>query len=390
MSSPLLHTVCPVCRAADLGAFLRRPAVPVHQNLVFDTPAAARGFDVGDLALVCCGACGFIFNGTFDRNLMRYGPDYDNLQTGSAAFSAHLDRIVAQLVDERGVRQCRIVEVGCGTGAFLRKLVVADAGNVGIGFDPSYGGPEADLGGRLRFERRFYGPATSHVPADVVVCRHVIEHVPDPVAMLRAVRQALAASPRARVFFETPSVEWILRHQVVWDFFYEHCSYFSAASLTTAFEVAGFHVDRVDHLFGGQYLWLEASLADPPRAPACQPGDMPALATAFAAAEQTLREVWQKRLASLRQAGKVAIWGAGAKGVTLACLIDPEGTRIDCVVDINPGKQGRYLPGTGHPIVAPEDLAARGIATAILMNPNYRDEIAALVASLHLSLELVG
>ena len=48
---------------------------------------------------------------------------------------------------------------------------------------------------------------------------------------------------------------------MIWDFFYEHCSYFNAQSLQTAFEVAGFHVKRVAHVFGEQYVWLEATLA---------------------------------------------------------------------------------------------------------------------------------
>ncbi|MHC5009848.1 MAG: class I SAM-dependent methyltransferase, partial [Planctomycetota bacterium] len=59
---------------------------------------------------------------------------------------------------------------------------------------------------------------------------------------------------------------------------------------------------------------------------------------------------------------------------------DPEGREIDCVVDVNPGKQGRYLPGTGHPIVGPQALASRRPAFALVLNPVYRAEIEASVA----------
>ncbi|MBC7542334.1 MAG: methyltransferase domain-containing protein [Candidatus Sericytochromatia bacterium] len=383
-------TPCPVCQSTDLLPFLQRSAVPVHQNLAIRSEQAAAATVVGDLALCCCQACGFVFNAAFDLAKLDYGENYDNTQALSPAFEAHLQGLVRQLVDERGVRDCRIVEVGCGKGLFLRKLVEAHSGNTGVGFDPSYQGPDADLAGRLRFERQYYGPEAAEVAADVVVCRHVIEHVPEPMALLHSVRQALAASPRARVFFETPCVEWILRNQVVWDFFYEHCSYFSAASLTTAFELAGFAVEQVGHVFGGQYLWLEARLPEQAPPVSLRPDPLPALAAAFAAAEQGLRETWQRRLADLQRGGKVALWGAGAKGVTLANLIDPDHSRIDCLVDINPVKQGGFLPGTGHPIVAPAELADRGVAVAILLNPNYRDEIAALLATLHIQLDLVG
>lgn len=53
-------------------------------------------------------------------------------------------------------------------------------------------------------------------------------------------------------------------------------------------------------------------------------------------------------------------------------LVDPNGTLIDCVVDINPRKQGHHLPGTGHPIVAPAELPLRGIQRAVLMNQAAR------------------
>jgi len=49
------------------------------------------------------------------------------------------------------------------------------------------------------------------------------------------------------------------------------------------------------------------------------------------------------------------------------------------VVDLNPQKQGKYLPGTGHPIVGYSVLPDFGVTTAILMNPNYREENQALL-----------
>ena len=82
----------------------------------------------------------------------------------------------------------------------------------------------------------------------------------------------------------------------------------------------------------------------------------------------------RRRLRALRADGPVALWGAGAKGCTLAALVDPDATLVDSLVDINPGKQGHFVAGTGHPILAPAQAAARGVRSAILMNPNYLDE----------------
>jgi SAM-dependent methyltransferase len=282
-------------------------------------------------------------------------------------------------VNENDLRDRRLVEVGCGKGYFLRKLVSLDPANTGVGFDPSYSGPESDLDGRIRFERRFYGPDCA-VPADAVVCRHVIEHVEDPVALLQSVRGALEQSPAALVFFETPCVEWILHGGVVWDFFYEHCSLFSEHSLASAFAAAGFSVRRTRRLFGDQYLWVEGEPVADWRMRRWR-GRVLELARRFASTEASIKHALVGKLSDLgRNSGGIALWGAGAKGSTLANLADPERHIFDCVVDINPSKHGCFVPGTGHPIVDFRELPRRGVRHAVLTNPNYRSEINELLA----------
>ena len=381
---------CPVCGSRRLFSFVRRERVPVHQNLVCSSHQAARSVARGDLDLVACEDCGFVFNRAFDLSRLAYGADYDNTQSCSAYFEDYLDDLVSDLVERQGVRNNTIVEVGCGKGLFLKKMVgYPGAANYGFGFDPSYVGPDIESDGRLVFRRCYYDDACADVAADVVVCRHVIEHVPEPLALLRSVRSALAKSPTARVFFETPCVEWILRNEVVWDIFYEHCSLFSADSLCAAFQRAGFAVSRVEHRFGGQYLWLEARLAADAVVSEPEPSKTVLLARAYAADEPLLRKKWLDRLSELKVQGPVALWGAGAKGATLANLVDPDCTLIDCVVDLNPNKQGRYLPGTGHVIVAPSELPRRGVKHAVLMNPNYRAENLRLLSRAGIELELI-
>lgn len=381
---------CPVCNSNSLRDFLSRSGVPVHQNLLMRDQDAAINIPRGDLDLVVCENCGFISNRAFDPQKIMYGEDYENTQACSPSFNAYLDGLVRHMVEEQDVRDCHVVEVGCGNGLFLRKLVAYDrAGNRGHGFDPSYRGPESELDGRLNFSARYYDSECADVPADVVVCRHVIEHVPQPLPMLEDIKKALARSPRARIFFETPCVEWILANLVVWDFFYEHCSYFSAASLATAFQAAGFEVQSVEHVFEGQYLWLEATLPEAPPRIEKQPGTVVAQAQNFARLEAKLKEDWRRKLRERAAAEKIALWGAGAKGVTFANLIDGSRELIDCVVDLNPLKQGHYVPGTGHPIVSYQALSERGVSTAILMNPNYREENLALLQAANAEVRLI-
>jgi hypothetical protein len=378
-----------VCDASGAERFLFRPLVPVHQNLPFPTAAAARSIKRGTLDMRACEACGFVFNAAFDPALVDYGPTYENSQDCSPAFNAYLDGLVEHIVTARGVRNGRVVEVGCGKGVFLNKLL-AHPGNRSdaVGFDPSYLGPESPAGGRVRFVKDFYGPATA-VPADVVVCRHVIEHIPDPLELLRTVRAGVGDSGETRVFFETPCAEWILRNRVPWDFFYEHCSLFTARSLALALEQAGFATPAARHVFGGQYLWAEAASGRTPTVregvgtrstPSLTVGVRPdtvRLVAAFASEEQSRLARWDSLLDKHTARGQVFAWGAGAKGVTFCNLADPHTGRLAGVVDVNPAKQGKFLPGTGHAIVPPERAA--GAVAVLVFNPNYLAEVRAAV-----------
>ena len=383
-------TPCPVCNGVQVTPFLQRLGVPVHQNLVVQSQEQARAVVRGDLEMAVCGDCGFVFNRLFDLSRLAYGEGYDNTQSCSPYFDAYLDHLASELVSGQGVRDCTVVEVGCGKGHFLEKLVNTPGANIkAYGFDPSYIGSDVTCEGRAHFRRCYYDSSCTDVAADVVICRHVIEHVPAPLDLLRSVRSALEKSPQARVFFETPCVEWILKNRVIWDFFYEHCSLFSVNSITRAFEETGFKVDKVDHIFGGQYLWLEARIGQAPSTSTSAVQTTGALASEYGESEASMRSIWRTRIQNLHQQGNVALWGAGAKGATLANLIDPEGVLIDCVVDLNPNKQGGFIPGCGHRIVAPSALTERGVKNAVLMNPNYRQENEQLLASAGIQTNLI-
>jgi SAM-dependent methyltransferase len=367
-----LAAQCPVCTVARGTKLLSRPQVPVHQNVLHGSAEEARRTARGNIELACCRACGFVWNALFDAALMNYGEDYENSQERSVRFEHHLEELVASLgaLDDRTV-----VEVGCGNGSFLKRVLNRHPTARGVGFDPAYRGESVALGGRLRFERAFYGPDTAHSApgADVIVCRHVIEHVEQPVALLRLIRAALGDNLDARVYLETPCVEWIFDRVVVWDIFYEHCSLFTVTSLIEAGRRAGFGAVSAVHTFGGQYLWVELSPAafDEHAAPQRR---AETLVKGMRYAEREAETLLQLTERAVCQTRPRALWGAGAKGVTMANLLDPAAEIFSDIIDINPLKQGYYLPGTGHPIVGTDALSARGIQTAFLLNPNYRNE----------------
>jgi len=380
---------CPICKSSSVDPFLERAKVPVLQNFIIPNQKLAKNVPKGELKLVVCNDCGFIFNQTFDLLKLNYGEKYDNTQDISSYFYEYTTNLVRDLVFKKNVKNCSIVEIGCGKGSFLRRLVEPKKWeNRGYGFDLSYVGPKTDFSGRLNFERRFYDTDCA-IDADVIICRHVIEHVPDPLKLLSTIRQSLKNSEQTQIFFETPTVDWILQNKVIYDFFYEHCSYFNANSLATAFELAGFKVNVVKTIFKGQYLWLEAAPSTKKQKIRKIPGITSNLTKDFSVIEKKIIDNWKKRICELTKKGKVAIWGGGAKGVTFCNLIDPECKLIDSVIDLNPNKHGKYVSGTGHPIIDYSEITARKITSAILMNPNYYDENKILLQKSSQTIDLV-
>lgn len=372
---------CPICGMFSASVFLSRENVPVHQNLLFKKEHDAVKIARGTLSISICHNCGFVFNADFDASLLSYDKKYENTQSYSAVFEEYLDDSIDYLINQRGVKNRRIIEVGCGKGHFLQKLIER-GNNSGVGFDPSYIGPLEKLDGRLQFRREFYDESSADLVADIVICRHVIEHIGSPLDMLRTVQRALVNSPQAQVFFETPDVEWILKNQVVWDFFYEHCTYFSGSSIRLAFEKSGFLVENIKTIFGNQYFWVEARptlKSIPLHLNIKQVAGLAELSDKFAEANTSLISLWKNRLIEMRSHGDITVWGAGAKGVTFANLFDPKRKLISCMIDINPQKQNKFLPGTGHPILNYHTLIQNNIKSVVILNPNYRREIESLL-----------
>lgn len=137
-------------------------------------------------------------------------------------------------------------------------------------------------------------------------------------------------------------------------------------------------------------VWAEATLAPGHSTPvSLQTGNLASLFEQFGASERELIKMWRTKLDQLGRTGRVALWGAGAKGSTLANLVDPARELIACVVDLNPHKQGRFVPGTGHPIVSYTQLPEHQVRSAIVINPNYLEEILTMVRAAHLTVDLV-
>ncbi|MDD3474289.1 MAG: class I SAM-dependent methyltransferase [Candidatus Dojkabacteria bacterium] len=386
---------CPICSGNNLELIIKREDIPVHQNLLISNKYHAIQAIKGNLILYLCSSCGFVYNAEFDQSLLSYNKEYDNTQSHSPLFSKHIHNLINTIIEYHNIKNKKIIEIGCGNGQFITELCKhKENKNTGIGFDPSYKGENKE---NVSFIKEFYdSDSIKHLktPVDIAICRHVIEHVLNPLELLYNIKKALIISPQSKIFIETPCLEWILQNKVIWDFFYEHCSYFTKESLTMALELSGFQINRIIHIFGGQYLWAEATPYEnnqiiKEHQSSNDLNILHNLCKEFSVSEKSLIKELETKIKQLNLKGKIAIWGAGAKGVTFVNLIDKNIKLIDSVVDLNPKKQGKYIYGTGHPIISYHELANRNIKYIIPMNLYYLDEIITLLKESQINTEIV-
>ncbi|MGH7414240.1 MAG: class I SAM-dependent methyltransferase [Candidatus Rokuibacteriota bacterium] len=379
-----------MCESPAVEHVVSIPGVPVYCNVQWETRAEALTASRGDIDLVFCASCGHVFNRAFDPLRVEYSTRYENSLHFSGRFKEYADELADRLVGKYGLRGKDVIEVGCGKGEFLA-LLCERGGNRGLGFDASYV-PDGELGTDRRgvtvVQEPFGDPHTVHA-ADLVCCRQVLEHVRCPRELLELVQRVLARRPGAVTYFEVPNALFTLRHGGIWDLIYEHCSYFTPESLATAFERAGCTVLEIYEAFDGQYLGVEAT-ADNGDQPHTRDGDRSRVETlgadvrAFERRYQHQLRAWRARLERARaDRERVAVWGAGSKGVTFLNVLGVA-EEVESVVDVNPRKQGRFVPGTGHRIVPPEALVESRPDLVLVMNRIYEAEIGATLRGLGL------
>lgn len=371
---------CPVCGSVAVTVFMEIPEVPTLCNALWATREEALRVSRGALQLGFCEDCTHIYNYAFDPDRIEYSQAYENSLHFSPRFQHYANASADRLVDIYGLHGKRIIEIGCGKGDFLRSLC-EKGGNTGVGFDPSY---EPDLTDDASAEpftviRDFYSERYAGYQADLICCRHVLEHIQDPRSFMSTVRRAVGDQVDAALFFEVPNVLFTLRDLAIWDLIYEHCSYFSPASLARLFALCGFHVQRIAEAYEGQFLCIEA-FPNKASTGAMQGNsgitqNLQQDVETFARRYEAKIESWYQSLNRIKKAGQRAvIWGAGSKGIMISNILQLN-DQIEYVVDINPRKHGMYIAGTGQRIVPPAFLRGYQPDVVIVMNGIYEHEI---------------
>ncbi|MEM9515292.1 MAG: class I SAM-dependent methyltransferase [Actinomycetota bacterium] len=387
---------CPACGLAALTVFFEERSVPTNSCLLLDDPAEASGFPRGTLRIACCEACGFITNTAFVPGQAEYSQRYEETQGFSPRFMAFAQELAERWVRDYDLAERTVLEIGCGKGEFLIEMARAGAGHC-IGIDPGVHPERIDdpAAAGIEWIADFYDERYSHLDADVIICRHTLEHIPNVAEFMTTIRKAIGDRPDTVVLFELPDVQRVLDEVAFWDVYYEHCSYFSLGSLARLFRQTGFEVVELGREYDDQYLLIAARPSTVPAAgePLPQEDDLEQVregVSAFRTGYEQLVGGWRERFAQLdAEGGRAVIWGSGSKGVSFISNL-ALGGELAAAVDINPHKWGKFMVGSNHEIIPPDTLRDLEPELVVAMNPIYVDEIGVQLRELGVDTELTA
>ena len=393
-TNPLVDHVCPSCGHTELSVFYEVRNVPVHSCLMLPTQQEALDFPCGDVVLGFCQHCSFITNVVFNPQVEAYAPNYEDQQSFSPTFNQFALDLANRLIEKYDLHGKDIVEIGCSKGDFL--LLLCEAGNNrGVGIDPSAvpGRVQSEAAERVLFIQDYYSERYAKHVGDFICCRHTLEHVHPTAEFISTVRRSIGDRLDTAVFFEIPDMTRVLRDCAFEDIYYEHCSYFTPGSLARVFRSCGFEVTDLYRAYDEQYLLIEAR-------PVATPSDkVHPLEESFEQMAQDVQsfashigkklEQWEQHLEQMHAQGKrVVVWGSGSKCLAFLTTLNAA-DKIQYVVDINPYRHGKFIPGVGKEIMSPEFLREYKPDQVIVMNPIYCNEIQQMLDDMEITTEAI-
>jgi SAM-dependent methyltransferase len=379
--------LCPVCSESAPFPLSVISEMPLIGCQLAQSRADALRAARGPLELVMCKACDHIYNRAFAPERIDYVYGYENALDFSPRHRAHSNATVERLVRRYGLDHKSVLEIGCGTGEFL-SLLCARGANHGVGYDPTQPNRVTPVGdGSVTILAETFSP-TIPQSVDLVCSQHVLEHLAELGSTLHQARAVLKHGGIG--YFQVPNGLTIFRDLDIWDLTYEHVSYFSPVSLRRALSEAGFSVLRLETSFGGQYLDAEVVAGEAADVPLAL-GGYSDFCDDFPAAFVKVVGCWKDRIErAIGNRRRIVLWGAGTKAVSfLNMLAIGAADGIEYVVDINPRKAGRFLPGTAQKIIPPEYLYDYRPDTIVVMNREYAGEIQSMLESMGLHCDVI-
>ena len=317
--------------------------------------------------------------------------DYAYMSSYSTSWLEHSRALAEAVVDRFGLGpEDLVIELASNDGYLLRYFAERDVRVLGVEPAANVAAIAQERGIPTRVE--FFGERgaralRAQAAADVVLGLNVLAHVPDLNDFVAGIAVVLAADGVA--VLEFPHLLRLIEELQFDTIYHEHFSYFSLLTARRALDRQGLEVFDVEELpsHGGSLrLFVQhLSVGGRERSPRVdelarreEESGMHSIDGHLGFSERVERD---KRailtfLIGLREEGlRVAGYGAPAKGNTMLnyCGVGPE--LIEFTVDLNPHKQGLYLPGSEIPIRAPEAIAETRPDVVLILPWNIAPEI---------------
>ena len=321
------------------------------------------------LRLYVCDVCFLVQTEDFAQREFLFDQDYAYFSSFSSSWLAHAHRYVTQMQQRFALsEESYVLEIAANDGYLLQ--YVQALGIPCCGIEPTASTAASARAKGLRIVEGFWGEALANTlleegrQADLIVANNVLAHVPDINDFVRGCASFL--KPDGVATFEFPHLLNMLQLNQFDTAYHEHFSYFSLTAVKRIFEANGLTIFDVEHLptHGGslrvfaqrsqkpQTLWhseqVEACLTREREAGV----DRLSFYEHFQRTAEAAKNALLSYLIECHSQGlRVAAYGAAAKGNTLLNFAGIRSDLLAYVVDKNPSKQNKFLPGSRLPIV---------------------------------------
>ena len=338
-----------------------------------------------------CQHCWLVQTEDFTRAEQLFTADYAYFSSTSVSWLAHARQFAQSSISKLSLgAQSFVVELASNDGYLLKNYLAA--GIPCLGVEPTDATATAARALGIDVVSDFFGRTlattliSEYRKADLVIANNVLAHVPDINDFVAGI--ALLLTEQGTACVEFPHLLNLLALSQFDTIYHEHYSYLSLHSACHIFSGVGLKVYNVEKLptHGGSLrLWLchrhaeratnnavAEVLAEEDAAGLRSVDAYSGFQAKVDAIAERLRQFFQQ---CAQQGRKVAAYGAAAKGNTLLNYAGVTHSWLPVVADAAPSKQGKYLPGSHIPIVAPDLLTHLQPDYVLVLPWNIRHEI---------------
>ncbi|HJW02943.1 MAG TPA: class I SAM-dependent methyltransferase [Azospira sp.] len=343
------------------------------------------------LRVLVCQHCWLAQTEDFAEAASLFNADYAYFSSFSSSWLAHAETYVNEMCQRLALTSASmVVEIAANDGYLLQ--YVKARGIPCYGIEPTASTAAAARAKGLDIIGSFFGTtlaaelSASGRHADLIAANNVLAHVPDINDFVRGF--VLLLKPAGVATFEFPHLLHLLDESQFDTVYHEHYSYLSLTAVERIFTANGLQVFDVEELptHGGS-LRVYAQRCAGPRPQTSAVAELLAReaaaglksAAAYASLQPRANRIKNDLTAFLieraRQGETVAAYGAAAKGNTLLNCAGIRSDLLPYVVDRNPAKQGKFLPGSRIPIVEERVLHEQRPQWILILPWNLRQEV---------------